>query len=234
MKAVPNAAQMDALAQLCAWLLNKHTLAEGTIRGVSEFIVTRSPGLQWLKGQNLEEDLARTGARGAGRAGGPAIPPPQPSDNSQLAALRDQVSQLQTQLADLQADLTASEAERARLQAQVEARSKGGPLALAQPAITDISPQLPRNPDSQKKRDVGQIKFIVINHTAVDPSVPAERIAKAHQRRWGSILYQYFVTAEGSILQTNGLDEVVDLDQPWIAQGVNIAVAGNFTAETPN
>ena len=144
------------------------------------------------------------------------------------------MSQLQTQLADLQADLTASEAERAKLQAQLEARSRSGPLALARPAITDISPQLPRNPDSQKKRDVGQIKSIVINHTAVDPSVPVERIAQAHQRRWGSILYQYFVTVEGSILQTSGLDEVVDLDQPWIAQGVNIAMAGSFTAETPN
>ena len=102
------------------------------------------------------------------------------------------------------------------------------------PAITDISPQLPRNPDSPKKRDVSQIKFIVINHTAVDPSVPAERIAQAHQRRWGAIFYQYLVTAEGNILQTSGLDDVVDLDQPWIAQGVNIAVAGSFVTETPS
>ena len=64
--------------------------------------------------------------------------------------------------------------------------------------------------------------------------MPAERIAQAHQRRWGAILYQYLVTAEGNILQTNGLDEVVDLDQPWIAQGVNIAVAGNFATEAPS
>ena len=74
----------------------------------------------------------------------------------------------------------------------------------------------------------------MINHTAVDPSVPVERIAQAHQRRWGAILYQYLVTAEGSILQTSELDEVVDLDQAWIAEGVNIAVAGNFAAEAPN
>ena len=227
---VPNAAQMDALAQLCAWLLHKHSLAEDAIRGVSEFIVTRSPGLQWLKGQTWKKTLLEQ-VRAA--PVGPATPPPQPSDNSQLTALRDQVGQLQAQLADLQAELTASEAERARLQAQIEAGSRGGPLALTRPVITDISPQLPRNPDGQKKRDVGQIKSIVINHTAVDPSVPVERIAQAHQRRWGSILYQYFVTAEGSILQTSGLDDVVDLDQPWIAQGVNIAVAGSFTAETP-
>jgi N-acetyl-anhydromuramyl-L-alanine amidase AmpD len=144
------------------------------------------------------------------------------------------VSQLQAQLADLQASLITSEAERTRLQAQVEALLKDNPITLTRPAVTDISPQLPRSPGSPKKRDVSQIKFIVINHTAVDPSVPAERIAQAHQRHWGAILYQYLVTAEGNILQTSGLDEAVALDQPWIAQGVNIAVAGNFATEAPS
>jgi N-acetyl-anhydromuramyl-L-alanine amidase AmpD len=228
---VPNDPQLDALAQLCAWLLNKHNLAEGAIRGVSEFIVTRSPGRQWMKEKNWKKDLLE---RVRAVPVGPAAPPPQPGDASQLAALQAQVSQLQTQLADLQASLVASEAERARLQAQIDALLKGGPPTLPQPAITDVSPQLPRSAGSPKKRDSSQIKSLVINHTAVDPSVPVERIAQAHQRRWGAILYQYVVTAEGSILQTNGLDEVVDLDQAWIAQGVNIAVTGNFVAEVPN
>ena len=233
-EAVPNTAQMDALAQLCAWLLNKHTLAEAAIKGVSEFIVTRSPGLQWLKDQNWKKTLLEQVRAVPVGPGGPATPPPQPVDDGQLAALRDKVGQLQAQLADLQADLTASEADRARLQAQVEALLKGSSTALSRPAITDVSPQLPRNPGSQKKRDIGKIKSLVINHTAVNPSVPVERIAQAHQQRWGAILYQYLVTAEGSILQTSKLDEVVDLDQAWIADGVNIAVAGNFAAEAPN
>ena len=174
---VPNAAQMDALAQLCAWLLNKHSLAEGAIQGVSEFIVTRSPGLQWLKGQNWKKTLLEQVRAVPVGPGGPATPPPQPVDDGQLAALRDKVSQLQAQLADLQADLTASEAERARLQAQVEALLKGSSPTLTRPAITDVSPQLPRNPDSQKKRDVGKIKSLVINHTAVD----SERAGGAHR-----------------------------------------------------
>ena len=42
---------------LCAWLLNKYSLAEDAIKGVSEFIVTRSPGLQWTKGKNWKKDL---------------------------------------------------------------------------------------------------------------------------------------------------------------------------------
>jgi N-acetyl-anhydromuramyl-L-alanine amidase AmpD len=228
---VPNDAQMDALAQLSAWLLNKYGLAEGAIRGVSEFIVTHSPGLQWLKGQLWKNNLLE---RVRAVPVGPAVPTPQPVDNSQIAALQAQVSELQAQLTDLQFRLATSDADRIRLQAQVDALLKGGAAKLAQPAVTDISPQMPHSAGSPKKRDTAQIKFVVINHTAVDPSVAAERIAQAHQQRWGAILYQYLVTADGNILQTNGLDEVVDLTQPWIAQGVNIAVAGNFTAEVPN
>ncbi len=55
--AVPSDAQMDALVQLCAWLLNKYSLPESALRGVSEFIVTRSPGLQWLQGQRWKDRL---------------------------------------------------------------------------------------------------------------------------------------------------------------------------------
>ena len=55
---VPNAAQMDALAQLCAWLLNKHNLAEGAIRGRQR--VHRHPLARpaMAEGPELEEDLA--------------------------------------------------------------------------------------------------------------------------------------------------------------------------------
>jgi N-acetyl-anhydromuramyl-L-alanine amidase AmpD/regulator of replication initiation timing len=230
-ESVPTNDQLDALAQLCAWLLNKYGLAEDAIRGVSEFIVTRSPGLQWLKGQTWKSNLLE---RVRAVPAGPAVPTPQPGDDDAITALQAQVSQLQAQVDDLQAQLATANADRARLQAQVEALLKANPAKLARPAVTDISPQLPRRDGSPKKRDTAQIKFIVINHTAVDPGVAAERIAQAHQQRWGAILYQYLVTADGNILQTNGLDEVVDLNQQWIAQGVNIAVAGNFTAEAPS
>ncbi len=228
---VPTDAQLDALAQLCAWLLNKYGLAEGALRGVSEFIVTRSPGLQWQLGHHWKVKLLE---RMHALPAVPATSTPQIRAATELADLTPQLSQLQAQLADLQADLTFSEAERGRLQAQIDALLTNNAPVLARPAVTDISPQLPRSPGSPKKRDTSQINSLVISHTAVDPSVPAERIAQAHQRRWGAILYQYIVTADGKIVQTNGLDEVVDLSQPWLAQGVNIALTGNFSAEVPN
>lgn len=229
---VPGAAQLDALAQLCAWLLQKYNLPETAIKGVSEFIVTRSPGLQWLQGQKWKEKLLEL-VRAI--PVGPAAPVTPPADEAQINALRAQIDLLQTQAADLQAQLTVAEAERGRLQAQVEAllKSQPGPITLARPEITDIAVQLPRTPGSIKSRPTDQIKYLVFNHTAVAPTVAVERIASAHQQRWGAILYQYLITAEGTILQTNALTEVVDLGQPWIAQGVNIAVAGNFTTETP-
>jgi N-acetyl-anhydromuramyl-L-alanine amidase AmpD/uncharacterized coiled-coil DUF342 family protein len=92
---------------------------------------------------------------------------------------------------------------------------------------------LPRAAGSPKPRPSDQITALVINHTAVDPSVGAERLAAAHQKRWGAILYHFFVTADGSIQQTNPLDQTVDVLQPWLAQGISIAVAGDFTAQTP-
>ncbi|MGQ9840353.1 MAG: N-acetylmuramoyl-L-alanine amidase [Anaerolineae bacterium] len=232
---IPSDAQLDALAQLCAWLLYKYNLPEDAIKGVSEFIVTRSPGLQWLQGQRWKDKLlARVRAVPSAPAG-PGVPAVPTVDNTQLEMLRNQITALQAQLDDLQARLAVSEQQRSQLQAQIEALLKSGPTParLPKPTITDISLQLPRNEGALKQRPPGQIKYIVLNHTAVDPNVPVERIAIAHQRRWGAILYQYLITGDGNILQTNPLDQVVDLSQPWIAEGVNIAVAGNFTVEVP-
>jgi N-acetyl-anhydromuramyl-L-alanine amidase AmpD/predicted nucleic acid-binding Zn-ribbon protein len=279
---VPGDAQLQALAELCAWLLARYNLAEDAIKGVSEFIVTRSPGLQWLGGQRWKDQLL-TRVRAI-----PVVPVPVPGQDvaalrGQLETLQAQVRELEAQVADLQqrnadlqqrnADLEERNAElqqnnaalqqnnaalqqnnatlqqsnaalqqnnatlqqsNAALQAQVDALQAQQGTQLAPPPITDISQQLPHNPDALKARPKEQIKYLVFNHTAVDPSVGVERIAVAHQRRWGAILYQYLVTGDGTVLQTNPVDQTVDPSQLWIAQGVNIAVAGNFTAEIPN
>lgn len=228
----PSAAQLEALAHLCAWLLRKFNLPETAIKGVSEFIITRSPGLQWLQGEKWKEKLL---ALVRAVPLGPATPAAPAIDEAQINALRAQIDQLQAQAASLQADLMVAETERAQLKAQVEAllKAQPGPARLTKPEMTDISVQLPRTPGSIKTRAADRIKFLVFNHTAVAPTVAVERIAAAHQQRWGAILYQYLITAEGTILQTNALTEVVDLSQQWIAEGVNIAMAGNFTTETP-
>ena len=117
-------------------------------------------------------------------------------------------------------------------------RAAEGPLRaaaqpLAAPPLTDVSQGLARNEGALKSRPADQVRFLVLNHTAVDANVGVERVAAAHQKRWGAILYQFFVGPDGAILQTEPIDSVVDLAQPWIAQGINIGLAGNFNDKVP-
>ena len=223
--AVPTAAQLNSLAQLCAWLMSKHSLPITEIKGAQELVVTGSPGKQWMTGQNWKTMLLDK-VKAVPVSGGT-----NPPDNTEIVALRAQVTALQTQVQTLNGQITSLLARNADLQAQLDALKVGG--KIAQPSITDVSAQLPRNPGSLKPRPLDQIKYVVLNHTAVDPSVGVDRLAAAHQKRWGAILYQYFIGADGTILQTNPLDQSVDLTQPWPGQAVNIAIAGDFTAQAP-
>lgn len=56
-EAVPSNAQLTALVRLCKWLIAKYQLSDSAIRGVSEFIATRSPGRQWLEGSRWHDTL---------------------------------------------------------------------------------------------------------------------------------------------------------------------------------
>ena len=222
---VPTAAQLDALARLCAWLTAKHSLPIEELKGAQELIVSTSPGKQWLTGQNwktlLLDKVAAIPASGG-------IKPP---DSAGVVAARAQLTAPQIQAQPLNGQITGLLARNAELQARLDALKVDS--KIAQPSITDIFAHLPRNPGSLKPRPLDQIKYIVLNHTAVDPSVGVNRLAAAHQKRWGAILYQYFIGADGTILQTNALEQCVDLTSPWPGQAVNIGIAGNLTAQAP-
>lgn len=106
--------------------------------------------------------------------------------------------------------------------------------AVARPAIIDISHQLPRDDSKFIKRSSGDIKHLVVNHTAVRPEIGADRVAAAQRQRWPGILSQFFITGDGIIQRTNADDEVVARDQEWIFNSLNIYVAGNYDATVPN
>lgn len=233
---VPNDAQLSALAQLGAWLMTTYKLPLDAIKGAQELIVTGSPGKQWMAEQNWKTMLLdRVNVALVGSGSTPSDGSEAAALRAQVAALQAQVSGLQTQVQELSGRIFTLQERNAALEAQIELLQStgGGSSKLTQPPVTDISKQLPSTAGGLKARPLTQIKYLVFNHTAVDPSVGVDKIAAAHQKRWGAILYQYFIAADGAILQTNALDQVVDLTQPWVSEGVNIALAGNFTSEIP-
>ena len=104
---------------------------------------------------------------------------------------------------------------------------------IPRPPIQDIVARLPRDPAGFFSRSAGDIQHLVINHTAAPPDVTVDVIANAFRDKLPGILYQYFITADGQILQTQPLLQVVDGERPYIANAVNIAFAGDFTSEIP-
>ncbi|MGB5048553.1 MAG: N-acetylmuramoyl-L-alanine amidase, partial [Caldilineaceae bacterium] len=102
------------------------------------------------------------------------------------------------------------------------------------PPIQDIVAQLPRDPAGFFSRSAEDIQHLVINHTAAPPDVTADVIANAFREKLPGILYQYFITAEGQILQTQPLMQVVDGERPYIANAINIAFAGDFSTDIPS
>lgn len=105
---------------------------------------------------------------------------------------------------------------------------------VAQPSFVDITGQLARDPAGFIKRTRADIKYIVINHTAVRSEIGADRVAAAQRQRWPGILSQFYITGDGKIQRTEPDLEAVSKDQAWIFNGLNIYVAGNFDAVAPD
>ena len=90
---VPSDAQLAALAQLCAWLLDQYDLKTDALKGVSEFIETHSPGLQWLTGARWKDKLMSLVA---------AVPgSPIESHDQLVSRLRAEIERLKAQVQTL-------------------------------------------------------------------------------------------------------------------------------------
>ena len=106
-------------------------------------------------------------------------------------------------------------------------------VAAAKPAMDDVIGRLPRDPQRMVQRRLEDVEFIVINHTAAPPITPLQTIATAFHRRLPGILYQYFISSNGAVYQTQPLTEVVDGRLPYIARAINIGFAGKFDDDIP-
>ncbi len=120
----------------------------------------------------------------------------------------------------------------ARGDATSDADALADPL-LPVPLFADISPRLPRK-GTYARRSMSQIHHIVISHTGANPHTKLSRIAQAHVRYgYPGMVYNFVVARDGQIVRTSQLEEVAQPTQIWSEQGVNIALAGNFSSEPP-
>ena len=103
---------------------------------------------------------------------------------------------------------------------------------IPMPAIRDITGSLPARRSEFIKRDVENVRYLVIHHSGVAPEIGPEEIARAHVKRWPGIMYHYFIAQDGTIYQTNPLEEVVD-DKPWFMKGIQVCFAGDFSKSIP-
>lgn len=210
--AAPPPAQLEATTQLCAWMAQRLGLPAESIVGLRELIQTTNPGETFLSGPAWKNELVGRVARLLESAAPPGSAPVSPGGSAGASG-------------------AAGAAAIGPLAAQP------GPLAsktVPRPPIQDIVTRLPRNPAGFFSRQPQDIQHLVINHTAAPPEVSPEVIANAFREKLPGILYQYFITADGQILQTQPLLQVVDGERPYIANAVNIAFAGDFNDEIPS
>jgi N-acetyl-anhydromuramyl-L-alanine amidase AmpD len=111
-----------------------------------------------------------------------------------------------------------------------------GPLLnLPVPLFTDVIARLPHSKSPYARRSMNQVKYLVISSTGANPRLSLERIARAHIKAgYPGIAYDFVVDAAGQVYRTSELESVAQPDQAWSEQGVNIALAGNFSAAMPS
>jgi N-acetyl-anhydromuramyl-L-alanine amidase AmpD len=126
----------------------------------------------------------------------------------------------------------------ARLESQImELRgSAPGRSSLAKPPVQDIIDELPTHPSkSYPSRTLSDINQIVIHHTGTSPAFSAQRMARYQVQRMGKpgISYHFFVSADGTIFHTNGLQTITDHAYARSRDSVGVCFAGNFGSSIP-
>jgi hypothetical protein len=84
-------------------------------------------------------------------------------------------------------------------------------------------------------RDLDTIQNIVINHSAVPPTVTVWQIAKFHVKNmeWPGVGYHFYIDDQGRIYKTNELATVSYHVGNYDSVSVGICVGGNFTSSIP-
>ena len=216
---IPKAAQLDAGARLCAWLLGTLGLSTTSIVGVCEFADTESPGKQWLDGKRWKNLLLEK-VRAALKASGAEY-------TALIASLQGQIRTLQHTTTLHGHGTSPASGEPSSPQVQVQ---------VTEPPIKDVIEALPRHETEEyETRTLEDITTVVIHHSAVPASVGPTKIAAYHVSRhdWPGIGYHFVVAEDGTLYQTNALETKSYHAVQANAYGVGICFLGNFTDTPP-
>lgn len=234
----PPLAQLDAAGRLCAWLAQNLGLSPESIVGMSELSKSESPGDSFYRGPTWKSILARQVRLHLAAFSGSG-------DTTKVNELTHALEESRVQNRELQSQLKIAEDARQRLDA-AHVRMQAELVELQQQMasqsvqtiggtrIVDWTDQLPRNAEGYRPRSAQDVRFLVIHHTGVDPATPLPEIAERHRQEWPGILYDYVVDAKGEIYQTQPLDQGLEAEEEYLAKGIQIAFAGDFTDATPN
>lgn len=110
------------------------------------------------------------------------------------------------------------------------------PSGVAKPTIKNITNQLPKHATQRyRSRERSDIRLLVIHHSATPADTTPESVARYHVSHWNwaGIGYHFFITADGTIYQTNELETIASHCASANGAGVGICFAGDFTKAAP-
>ena len=212
---IPPAAQMEAGARLCAWLLASLRLPVQKIVGLSEFVDTESPGKQWLEGERWK-DLLLAQVEAALETEDPA---------ALIASLRARIQVLEEEIQRLQRQL-----------ADTDDAPAPAPAGVAKPVIKNLVGQLATHPTkTYNTRHLEDIQHLIIHHSAVPPTAGPQRIAdyQVSKLDWPGIGYHYLVGEDGTLYHSNTLETISYHAVQANAAGVGICFLGDFSTQVP-
>jgi N-acetyl-anhydromuramyl-L-alanine amidase AmpD len=242
----PPLPQLEATGRLCAWLAQNLGLSPEAIVGLGELTRSDNPGATFYQGaawkntivRQVQLHLAALNGASSGASSMAEERRPDPVleaavDEAKLKneTLRMELAMAQSELGRLRLFNERLQSELDDIRRQLETQASVGAHHLHTRSLIET---LPRDPHRYVERRPEDVRYIVINHTGVPENVSWQEIAQAHIPDWPGILYDFCIDVQGAVFQTQPLDEVVETDQHYLSQAINIAFAGEFNRTIPS
>jgi N-acetyl-anhydromuramyl-L-alanine amidase AmpD len=99
-----------------------------------------------------------------------------------------------------------------------------------------VTTTLPKHPtERHRQRKTGDVRYLVISHSAIPGTIQPAAIARFHVDRvgWPGIGYHFYLDDQGQVFKTNELTAVSHHVGPWDAVSIGICLGGNFQQEPP-